>query len=240
MGIVFVLLLALWVTKPIHGIHTATVAWMGVLALLLTGTEQWDDIIGNKKAWDTMIWLGGLLTMANMLKVYGFIGWFAVNIGDLVMGIEGMALLVIIALIYFYSMYLFSMLTAHIAAMVGLFFALLLTTNVPPLVTIALIAYFSNLCGCLTNYSTGPVVIYFGLGYVEPARWFRIGFLVSLLHLTIWLGVLKDRLQYRSYLLSSHSSASPPALRMSSAHGRRASCSRSRRRSSSRPPTACR
>ena len=35
--------------------------------------------------------------------------------------------------------------------------------------------------------------------------------------LTIWLGVLKDRLQYRSYLLSSTGSASPPALRMSSA-----------------------
>jgi len=189
MGIVFVLLLALWITKPIHGIHTATVAWMGVLALLLTGTEQWDDIIGNRKAWDTLIWLGGLLTMANMLKAYGFIGWFAVNIGDLVMGLEGMALLVIIALIYFYSMYLFSMLTAHIAAMVGLFFALLLTTNVPPLVTIALIAYFSNLCACLTYYSSGPVVIYFGSGYVSSKKWFSAGFIISIFHLIIWLGI---------------------------------------------------
>jgi len=188
MGIVFVLLLALWITKPIHGIHTTTVAWMGVLALLLTGTEQWDEIIGNRKAWDTMIWLGGLLTMANMLKVYGFIGWFATNIGDLVMGIDGMALLVIIALIYFYSMYLFSMLTAHIAAMAGLFFALLLTTNVPPLVTIALIAYFSNLCACLTYYSSGPVVIYFSSGYVSSKKWFSAGFIISIFHLGIWLG----------------------------------------------------
>lgn len=189
MGIVFVLLLTLWITKPIHGIHTTTVAWIGVLALLFTGTEQWDDIIGNKKAWDTLIWLGGLLTMANMLKVYGFIGWFAANIGNLVTGLEGMVLLIIIALIYFYSMYLFSMLTAHIAAMAGLFFALLLTTNIPPLVTVALIAYFSNLCACLTYYSTGPVVIYFGAGYVSSKKWFSSGFIISIFHLSIWLGI---------------------------------------------------
>jgi len=189
MGIVFLLLLALWTTKPLHGIHTTTVAWIGVLALLITGTENWDDIIGNKKAWDTLIWLGGLLTMANMLKEYGFISWFAENTETIVSGMEGMVLLVIIALIYFYSMYLFSMLTAHIAAMMGLFFALLLTATTPPMVTIALMAYFSSLCACLTYYSTGPVVIYFGSGYVSSKKWFSSGFILSIFHLIIWLGI---------------------------------------------------
>ena len=33
---------------------------------------------------------------------------------------------------------------------------------------VPLFAYFSNLCGSTTNYSTGPVIIYFGLGYVTP------------------------------------------------------------------------
>jgi CHAT domain-containing protein len=45
-------------------------------------------------------------------------------------------------------------------------------------------------------------------------RWIPLG---TDKDLTIWLGVLKDRLQYRSYLLSSPGSTSPPALRMSSA-----------------------
>jgi DASS family divalent anion:Na+ symporter len=31
-------------------------------------------------------------------------------------------------------------------------------------------------------------VIYFGLGYVSTGRWFLIGFLMSLLHLVLWLG----------------------------------------------------
>jgi len=42
---------------------------------------------------------------------------------------------------------------------------------------------------CVRYNSTGPVIIYFGLGYVPAARWFKIGFLISLFHLGIWLGI---------------------------------------------------
>ena len=38
------------------------------------------------------------------------------------------------------------------------------------MLTVAIFVYFSNLCGCTTNYSTGPVIIYFGLDYVSPRR----------------------------------------------------------------------
>ena len=68
-------------------------------------------------------------------------------------------------------------------------FAVAATAGAPPLLIVPLIAAFSNLCGCTTNYSTGPLVIYFGMGYVPTGRWFNIGFLVSLFHLVIWLGL---------------------------------------------------
>jgi DASS family divalent anion:Na+ symporter len=189
MGWVFVLLIVLWSTKALHGLHTTLVAWIGVCVLLLTNTEKWSDMVANSKAWDTLIWLGGLLTMANMLKAYGFIAWFADNIGGMIQGIDGMTVAIVLALVYFYSMYMFSMLTAHIAAMVAAFFALSLGAGAPVMVSVALLAYFSNLCACTTYYSTGPVVIYFGLGYVESKKWFAIGFLVSLFHMAIWLGL---------------------------------------------------
>ncbi len=81
------------------------------------------------------------------------------------------------------------MITAHMSALVGAFFAVALAADAPPLLTVAVLAYFSSLCACTTNYSTGPVIIYFGLGYVETGKWFRIGFLVSLFHLVIWFGI---------------------------------------------------
>ena len=108
----------------------------------MTNTEKWQDIVGNDKAWDTLIWLGGLLTMANSLKEYGFIDWFAQSVGGWVEGLDGITVVVFLALIYFYSMYSFSMLTAHIAAMVAAFFTVALGAGAPPLLTIAILATF--------------------------------------------------------------------------------------------------
>ena len=186
---VFVLMVGLWASKPLHGLHTTTVALTGVGILLVTGAEKWKDMKGNAAAWDALIWLGGLISMADALRDLGFISWFAETMKDEVVGMDPLAALLALVLVYFYSMYGFSMLTGHIKAMVAAFFLVAVGAGAPPMLTVALLAYFSNLCGCLTNYSTGPVVIYFGLGYVESARWFRIGFLVSLLHIAIWLGV---------------------------------------------------
>lgn len=186
---VFVLMLVLWATGKVHGMHTGVVALIGVMILVLTGTEKWEDITGNKEAWDAMVWLGGMVCMAGLLKEHGFIEWFAEAMKGEVSGMGTLATGLTLALIYFYSMYGFSMLTGHITAMVAAFLALAISVGVPAMLMVALLAYFSNLCGCLTNYSSGPVVIYSGFGYVPVARWFKIGFLVSLFHLVVWLGV---------------------------------------------------
>ena len=80
MFVVLVSLLLLWTTKFAHGMGTSLVAWLGVIALLLSGAQSWDDVIKNYKAWDALVWLGGLLAMANMLLEYGFISWFVDNV----------------------------------------------------------------------------------------------------------------------------------------------------------------
>lgn len=184
-----ILLLAFWSTKFLHGIGTTLVAWVGVSVLLVTRTVSWKEVLRNSKAWDTFVWLGGLLTMANLLRDYDFIAWFAGSIQEWLIGFHGVVVLILLGLIYFYSMYAFSMFTAHISAMVPTFLAVCLATNGNSLLAVALMAYFGCLCGCTTNYSTGPVVIYFGLGYVRAPKWFSVGFVVSIFHLTIWLGI---------------------------------------------------
>ncbi|MBT8219796.1 MAG: anion permease [Bacteroidia bacterium] len=189
MLVVLCLLLLLWTTKFIHGLGTTTVALLGVIILLITRAQTWEDVIQNKMAWDTLVWLGGLLTMANLLLTYGFIEWFADGVQASVSGMSGMAAILILGIVFFYSMYAFSMLTAHIAAMAGPFLAVCLAANGQPLLAAAVFAYFSCLCGCMTNYSTGPIIIYFGLGYVKAPKWFSVGFIISIFHLIIWIGI---------------------------------------------------
>jgi DASS family divalent anion:Na+ symporter len=186
---VLVILLFLWTTKFLHGMGTTLVAWIAVLMLLISGATTWEDVIKNHRAWDTLIWLGGLLTLANMLLKYGFIEWFVNSLEASVTGYSALTVVIILGICYFYSMYAFSMLTAHIAAMVAPFLAVCLAVGAPPMVAVAIFAYFSCLCGCTTNYSSGPIIIYFGLGYVEAPKWFSTGFLISLYHIMVWIPI---------------------------------------------------
>lgn len=157
-------LLLLWGTQFLHGFSTTLIAWVGVSVLLITGTQTWTDIIRNEKAWDSLFWLGGLLTMAGMLSKYGFIQWFVDLSQTWVSGYSGLLVILVIGLIYFYSMYAFSMTSGHIAAMAAPLLAVCLAANVAPMLSVAVIAYFTTLCACTTNYSSGPVIIYYGLG----------------------------------------------------------------------------
>lgn len=182
------IMLLLWSTKPVHGWGTTTVALFGLLTILVLNAISWEEMAKNHKAWDTLIWLGGLLTLATSLKDLGFISWFAEMIQQSLTEYSPSFIFLMLALIYFYSMYFFSMLTAHIVAMAGAIFIVAKGVDLNPLLIVGVFAYFSNLCGCLTNYSTGPVIIYFGNGYLLPISWFKIGFLVSIYHIIIWLG----------------------------------------------------
>ncbi len=186
---VLVMLVALWSTKAWHGMGTSLVAWIGVCIMLLTRVQSWKQMISNERAWDALMWLGGLLTMANMLKTYGFIDWFVSNVSDQTSGVTGIYIVIVLGIIYFFSMYFFSMLTAHISAMGAAFLAVVFAVTGQPLLGAAIIAYFSCLSGCLTNYSTGPVIIYFGLGYVSTGKWYSTGFFMGLFHITIWFGL---------------------------------------------------
>ncbi len=186
---VFVAMISLWISAPWHGVSTTAVCLCGVVAVLLFRIDRWENMIGHTEAWDTLVWLGGLLTMANALKQYGVIQFFSDRVSQELSLTNPLLVALALALLYFYSMYGFSMLTGHIIALAAAFFVLGQQAEAQPLLMIPLIAYLSTLCGCLTNYSTGPVIIYFNQGCIPPATWFRSGFLISIFHLAIWLGL---------------------------------------------------
>ena len=74
-GIIMVTMLFLWLTKTYHGLGTTTVTFCGLILILLLNISSWESLVKNHKAWDALIWLGGLLTLATSLKDLGFIYW---------------------------------------------------------------------------------------------------------------------------------------------------------------------
>lgn len=127
--------------------------------------------------------------MADQLADLGITKWIGNGVAAMLTDFSPLAAAISLSLVYFYSMYLFCSLTGHIVAFSGPFLEAGKALGVPPYLLLALISYFSTLCGCLTNYSSGPVVLYFGQKFCSVKKWFAIGFLVSLMHLTVWFTV---------------------------------------------------
>jgi DASS family divalent anion:Na+ symporter len=185
---VFALVLALWLSSEAHGISPTAVAWLGLAVLLLTRVLEWEDVLAERGAWDALVWFGGLMMLAAQLDRAGFPRAFAEGAGTLVGTWPWWWALAALVVVYLYSHYAFASLVAHVTAMFPAFFAVSLALGAPPLVTALAFGFFSSLNAAITHYGTGPAPIIFGAGYLSQPQWWRIGFVISVLHLIIWLG----------------------------------------------------
>ncbi|GAB4574403.1 MAG: anion permease [Anaerolineae bacterium] len=187
---VFVMLIVLWIFgKNWFGLHSTAVAFIGLAVLLLTSVLNWNDVLNEKGAWNTLVWFSALVMMASYLSKLGLIPWFSVAMGDVVGGMNWVTAFVILALAYFYSHYLFASNTAHVTAMYAAFLAVAIQIGAPALLAALVLGFFSNLMSSMTHYGTGPAPVYFGSGYVEMTDWWKWGLVISVLNIVIWLGV---------------------------------------------------
>ncbi|MGQ0766863.1 MAG: DASS family sodium-coupled anion symporter [Gemmatimonadota bacterium] len=183
---VFVMTALLWMTGGIHNISYTVVALIGVSALILTRVLPWNEVISNHAAWDTFIWYGGLVRMAEGLGETGLTRRFAEVSAGLTTGWAWAAALLVLLLVYFYAHYGFASITAHVTAMFVPFLVVIIGAGAPPQLAVLALAYASNLQAALTHYGTTTAPIYFGARYVLQREWWRIGFLVSLITLSLW------------------------------------------------------
>jgi DASS family divalent anion:Na+ symporter len=182
---VFGLLLVLWANVPamIFGpaltLDPTVVAFLGLFALIITGTIDWDDVLSEKSAWDTLIWFGALVMMAEQLNKLGVIGWFSEALKNAIVaaGMGWQAAAALLVLLFVFSHYLFASTTAHISAMMLAFLGVGVQL-VPAEYTVPfllMMAAGSTIMMTLTHYATGTSPIIFGSGYVSLGNWWRVG-----------------------------------------------------------------
>ncbi|WP_257308254.1 anion permease [Geothrix fuzhouensis] len=187
---VFVMLLVLWIfAKQLGDLNPTTSALAGLAVLLLTGVLNWDDIKAETGAWDTLVWFAALVMMASFLNKLGMVPWFSKSMGGMVAGKGWIAAFLVLALVYFYSHYFFASNTAHVASMYAAFLGVSIVAGAPPVLAALVLAFFSNLFAGMTHYGTGPAPVLFGTGYVELGAWWRIGLIVSVVNIVIWVGL---------------------------------------------------
>jgi DASS family divalent anion:Na+ symporter len=183
------LLLLLWIFgKPLN-VHSAVAALAGLCLLLITRVLSWEDVLRERAAWDTFIWLSTLVMMASQLSEHGMVAWYSQTVSGAFSGIGWLPAFLALSLIYFYSHYFFAGNTAHISSMYAAFLTTAVALGAPPLLAALVFAFFSNLSGGMTHYGTGPAPVFYGAGYIGLADWWRLGAITSVVNVVIWLGI---------------------------------------------------
>ena len=189
MGITVILLLVLWICGGNFGIEGTTTAFIGLTILLLTGVLSWDDVKGEKSAWDTLIWFAALLMMAGQVNKLGVTKWLGNTIGKLVQSNLGesswILVLVILCIAYVYLHYFFASGNAHIAALFPVFLSVAIALGVPTFIAIFALVICTNYFGSITQFANARNPLLFAEGFVPVKTWWKVGFICSVVNLLI-------------------------------------------------------
>ncbi|TMB86521.1 MAG: anion permease, partial [Chloroflexi bacterium] len=105
---VSVALLVAWIFGPRIGLDTTSAALAAIAVLLAFGILDWNDLTGEKEAWNTFIWFATLVMMAGTLGTLGLISWYSGWVGSLFSGVPWAPGFLGLGLVYFYSHYFFA------------------------------------------------------------------------------------------------------------------------------------
>ncbi|HVG55577.1 MAG TPA: DASS family sodium-coupled anion symporter [Vicinamibacterales bacterium] len=191
--------LALWIAATDY-IDPALTAVLIVLLMVVSGVVSWDDVIGQKQAWNVLIWFGTLVTLAAGLSEVGFVGWLAKATAPTFTQLSLGAAIAALVGTFFFLHYFFASITAHTATLLAVFLGVALGIEaISPTRWSLLLAYPLGLMGVLTFYSSGQSVIYYASGYISRRDFWVLGFLIGTMFIGVYLLLITRWLAFLGY-----------------------------------------
>ena len=184
-----VLALVLWIFGKELGVN-ATMAAISIVSLMvLYNVISWDDVIGNKGAWNVLVWFATLVALAGGLAKVGILKWIGTLAEASLSGLSPIALIVSMLLVFFLLHYFFASVTAHVSALLPIFIVIALKFIAPEQIPTFMILLSGTLgiMGIITPYGTGPSPIWYGAGYISQARWWALGAIFGAIFIAVLL-----------------------------------------------------
>jgi len=181
------LALGLWILGR-DLIDATTVALVVICLMVIGRIVSWDDIIGNRQAWNVLVWFATLVTLADGLARVGFVAWFAKGVATLLAGVAPVIVMIALVIVFFFVHYMFASSTAHATAVLPVVLAAgAAVPGVPTMAFALLLCYSLGLMGVISPYATGPAPIWYGSNYVPPRDFWRLGLIFGFIFLAVLL-----------------------------------------------------
>jgi len=196
MAVTAVFALLLWIFGGDY-FNATTVALMALSLMIVTGVVTWNDVIGNKQAWNVLVWFGTLVTLAEGLNRVGFLKWVSEAVARSVTGVPVMTMVVLLVVFFFLIHYIFASITAHVTGLLPVMLATgMAVPGMPVKLFAMLLCYTLGIMGILTPYATGPSPIYYGSGYISRTAYWSLGLFFGLYFLAVLVVVGVPYLRY--------------------------------------------
>ncbi|SHN49014.1 DASS family sodium-coupled anion symporter [Desulfitobacterium chlororespirans] len=172
--IIFLFALIAWISLD-DIFPPAMVAIMAVSAMLLTKVITWEQVIEEKSAWNIVMVLGTLITLANGLKDVGFLEWVSQASAAYLVGLalSPVVIMILLALIDFLLHYLYVSITAHVTTLMPLWLAVVSAIPGFPVQLFGmLLIHTKEGFGALTPYGAGHGVGFLLSGYFPDHKKF--------------------------------------------------------------------
>ena len=179
--------LVLWIFAS-KWMDATAVAIVVMVIMILTGVIKWNDLLDYKQAWNMLIWFGTLITLADGLRIVGFLKWFASMTSGMMHGMPIIWIVVLFVVIYYVVHYMFASLTAHATALLPVFLAAAVAVPDMPMKLLSLLlCYTSGISAMLTPYASGPSAVFYGGGYIDRKDFWILGFIFGVVFLVVFL-----------------------------------------------------
>ena len=188
-AVVFVLMVACWIFADALKLNVTSIAFAGLGLLLLANVLSVDDIALQGDTLVTFLWLAVLFAMSGQLNELGFMSYAGQRLASHMGGLSWPVTYVTLVLLYVAIHYMFVSQSSQVLALLGVFLDVGVRGGVPaPLMAFALL-FASSYFSVITPQAGSQNVIFVGAGYLTQGELYRLGLLMTLFFLAVFLVV---------------------------------------------------
>jgi divalent anion:Na+ symporter, DASS family len=183
----FALMVACWIGADALGLNITAIAFAGLGVLLMSSVLTLDDLTRQGDTLTTFLWLAVLFALSGQLNELGFMGYVGQRLAGYLGGLSWPATYVALLALYVLIHYLFVSQSSQVLALMGVFLDVGIRGGVPvPLMAFALL-FASSYFSAITPQGGSQNVIFVGAGYLTQRELYRLGLLVTLFFLVVFL-----------------------------------------------------